>query len=107
MTRHIRHCLNMIILAVAVVALLAMVAASAFAQAPCASRDALVKMLHHKYKEGPVNFGTVNGKTLVEVFASEKGTFTIIATQASGLSCIITAGQDWEVLPHANRGESL
>ena len=81
-----------------VVLCLAAFAAEAQAQLPCAKRDDLVKHLVGKYKEGPVNFGTANGKNLVEIFASETGTFTIIATQPSGLSCIIAAGQDWENL---------
>ncbi len=81
----------------AVLCLAAFTAESA-AQAPCTMRDDLVKLLASKYKEGPVSFGTANGKAVVEVFASETGTFTIIATRANGLSCIIAAGQDWEAL---------
>ncbi len=77
---------------------LAALATDAAAQVPCAKHDELVKHLGSKYKEGPVNFGTANGKNLVEIYASEIGSFTIIATQPSGLSCIIAAGQDWEAL---------
>lgn len=77
---------------------LAAFAADAAAQAPCTIRDDLVKLLESKYKEGPVSFGTANGQAVVEVFASDKGTFTIIATRANGISCIIAAGQDWEAL---------
>jgi hypothetical protein len=73
-------------------------AGEAAAQAPCTNRTDLIKLLDSKYKEGPVSFGMANSKTVVEIFASENGTFTIIATQASGMSCIIAAGQDWEQL---------
>ena len=100
MTR-IRHdaygCLNMILVAVALVALLAL-AGSAFAQVPCARHDEMVKYLIEKHNEGPVSFGTANGRNIVEVFASAKGTFTIVATESSGLACAIAAGQDWENL---------
>lgn len=80
------------------VACLAAFAGNAMAQVPCAKRTDLVKLLESKYKEGPVSFGTANGKNLIEIYASEKGTFTIIATQATGTSCIIAAGEDWESL---------
>jgi hypothetical protein len=81
-----------------IIVCLAAFASDAVAQVPCTNRADLLKVLSNKYKEGPVNLGTANGKNLVEVYASEKGTFTIIATQPNGISCIIAAGQDWEAI---------
>jgi len=87
-----------IVKSVLVVACLTAFAADVQAQLPCAKRTELITHLFGKYKEGPVSFGTANGNILVEIFASETGTFTVIATQNSGLSCIIAAGRDWQNL---------
>ena len=41
----------------------------------------------------------MNGK-LIQVFVStETGTWTIISTAPTGVSCIVAAGESWETLP--------
>lgn len=71
-------------------------ASSALAQMPCATHDDLAKLLGKKYQEGVTHMGLAGGKNLIEIFVSEQGTFTVVATQPSGFSCIIAAGKDWE-----------
>ena len=36
---------------------------------------------------------------IIEVFASQEGTWTIVITQPNGTSCLIAVGLDWENLP--------
>lgn len=69
------------------------------AQVPCGQRADILKALAEKYKEAPVNLGTVTGKGVIEIYASDAGTFTIIATQPNGFSCIIAAGDGRETFP--------
>jgi hypothetical protein len=40
--------------------------------------------------------GLVDQNAMVEIFASEGGSWTIIATGTDGLSCILSAGEGWE-----------
>lgn len=73
-------------------------AAQASAQVPCGERGKMVSLLGEKYSEASVGYGLAGQKSMIEVFVSEKGSFTILSTQTSGLSCIIAAGHNWENL---------
>jgi hypothetical protein len=63
---------------------------------PCSMHDDLVKMLNSKYSESLAGYGVAGQRNIVEVFIAERGSFTIIATNPNGVSCVIAAGQDWE-----------
>ena len=75
---------------------LAVFAPTASAQMACAKRAELIKLLDDKYKEAQSGYGTVGEKSVIEVYKSEKGTFTILSSYPNGVSCIIAAGQNWE-----------
>ena len=80
---------------------MAAAAPPAFAQG-CVERTALVERLTSKYSEvrtaGGLQ-GTPSGTeptALVEIWSSEKtGTFTVVLTNAQGMSCVVAAGTDW------------
>ena len=63
----------------------------------CAERDELVKSLADKFKENPAAVGQINGDAVIEVFVSEKGTWTILATGTDGKSCVLSAGEGFEI----------
>lgn len=76
------------------------VAAPPAIAAGCADRDLVVERLQSKYSEAMVAGGLQgvqdNKMTMLEVWSSEKtGTFTVIMTNAQGVSCILAAGTDW------------
>lgn len=71
----------------------------ASAQAPCGPRDLIVSQLKQKYKEEPVATGLINTTVLMEVYASEAGTWTVTTTDTHGTMCIVLAGQAWDILP--------
>ncbi len=76
----------------------------AFAQTTrnCAERDVVVERLSSKYGETRQSIGLGTNNTMVEVFAStQSGSWTIIATMPSGVSCIVAAGQAFETLVEA------
>jgi hypothetical protein len=56
-----------------------------------------VKSLADKFKENPAAVGQVDASAVVEVFVSETGTWTIIATGTDGKSCVLSAGEGWEI----------
>jgi hypothetical protein len=72
------------------------IAAGADTALQCNWRSDLVKILNSKYSEQLSGFGVSGQKNLVEVFVSESGSWTILMSNTTGLSCIIATGQSWE-----------
>lgn len=73
--------------------------ASAQSQRNCGPRDAVVKKLAEGYGETRQSVGIGSNNAMVEVFASdETGSWTILFTMPSGLSCLVASGQSYEQL---------
>ncbi|MDQ2633846.1 MAG: hypothetical protein M3Y43_01165 [Pseudomonadota bacterium] len=77
--------------------LLAMTATPSQANSFCADRAEMVKSLSDKFEENPAALGQINGEAVIEVFVSEKGSWTILATGTDGKSCVISAGNGFEI----------
>lgn len=75
------------------------------AQTVCAARADLVKILTDKHKEQLVGRG-IAGRSIVEVYVSETGSFTVFRSSPNGVSCMMAAGQDWQA-EELKRGEGL
>lgn len=75
---------------------LSVLAAPAGAQVPCGERENLAAKLKTTYQEVPVSMGLSKSGAVIEVFASEAGSYTILRTNASGLSCLVDAGELWD-----------
>lgn len=53
-------------------------------------------MLKMKFKEHPIGLGISNGgDTLVHLYVSDTGSWTITATDVTGKSCVKAGGRDW------------
>lgn len=65
-------------------------------QPPCANRAEFLNHLSANYKEAPVAMGLTANGGLLEVVASEDGSWTIIVTTPNGLSCGVASGMSWE-----------
>jgi hypothetical protein len=63
---------------------------------PCGARDTVVKMLKENFGERAMAHGIAHSGTLAEVFISPSGTWTIIATSPTGVSCMIGSGESWK-----------
>ena len=77
----------------------AVFAMSGIAQAKadqCATRTDMVKALGEKFHENQAARGLVNPNVVLEIFISDQGTWTILATDTHGQSCVITAGEGWD-----------
>lgn len=77
----------------------AVFAMSGIAQAKadqCAARTDMVKALGEKFHENQAARGLVNPNVVLEIFISDQGTWTILATDTHGQSCVITAGEGWD-----------
>ena len=90
--------LRKVILTACVVGLLGLMAAAAFAQQlPCGPHDTIVAGLASGYQEFLDRRGVALG-ALIEIFASEKGTWTMLATGGNGISCVAGAGDGWDAV---------
>ena len=79
---------------------LASVPASASAEAACGQRSTIVGQLQAKYKETHRASGLETDTKMVEIWTSAgSGTWTILITQANGITCIAAAGRNWLDMP--------
>lgn len=62
----------------------------------CGDREQVVAELRQTFSEAPMAVGQVDGNAVVEIFASDQGSWTILATGTDGVSCIISAGEGFE-----------
>ena len=73
-----------------------MMTSSAMAQMVCSERAKFLKHLGEGYSEAPVSMGLASNGSILEVLASQKGTWTIILTMPNGKSCVVASGEAWE-----------
>jgi hypothetical protein len=74
---------------------------SAQTQRQCGPRDKVVERLASGYGESRQGIGLGSGNSVVEIFASETGSWTITVTNPHGVMCLIAAGQAFEMLAEA------
>lgn len=61
----------------------------------CGVRDSVTSALKGQYKESQRVTGVVNSVTVMEIYVSPGGTWTVIFTMHDGRSCIVASGQSW------------
>ena len=62
----------------------------------CGSHTDVISALQREYGETRISRGLTNGGAVIEVFASEDGSFSVLLTAPNGTSCMISAGDSWE-----------
>jgi hypothetical protein len=65
-------------------------------QGPCFTHDELREGLARDYREQPSALGQMGEQTLMEVYVSDSGSWTMVLTGVNGQSCIVAAGEGWE-----------
>jgi len=66
------------------------------AEPACAARDKIIGQLSAKYQESHRASGLESDTKMVEIWTSPtSGTWTILVTQANGITCIAAAGKNW------------
>lgn len=71
---------------------------SASAEAGCDTRAKILSALDQEYKETPVGIGLTQTGRVIELLVSRKGSWTLLATGPTGMSCLIAAGDNWEAM---------
>jgi hypothetical protein len=74
------------------------------AESICGERSRFLDRLHQQYGENPIAIGLVSNGSLLEVLTSTKGSWTILVTQPSGVTCLVASGDAWETLPRLAMG---
>lgn len=62
----------------------------------CGSPDAMRTLLRDAFGERKVAHGLSLDGALMEVFAGERDTYTVVKTSPAGMSCIIDLGIAWQ-----------
>ncbi|MEE9590831.1 MAG: hypothetical protein V3V97_22765 [Hyphomicrobiaceae bacterium] len=63
----------------------------------CAPRTAVVTGLTQKFSEKRQAAGLVSNKAVMELYVSEKGSWTILMTTTNGVTCIVASGDTWNM----------
>ncbi|MBA4224301.1 MAG: hypothetical protein C0458_26545 [Methylobacterium sp.] len=96
MTRFFKYCLPIL---VALPLSSGAVRAQVPAGVPCAERGMATTQLHDLYGERRIGYGLAANGSVIELFVSPNGSFTLFATLPDGISCLIATGQSWEPPP--------
>lgn len=71
----------------------------------CAERAALLASLQREYSEAPKGAGLASNGSVIELLTSSDGkTWTLLVTQPDGTSCVMAAGEAWDLLPQVAEG---
>ena len=96
---------SMVIVAAMLVSTM-LVSQPAAAQTACGERADILKNLDRAHSERPQALGlSADGKVL-EVLVSPTGSWTILVSDPSRLTCLVAAGEGWELLPVLPTGPS-
>lgn len=71
----------------------------ALAAPQCGPTANVLNVLGKKYKERPRAMGLVKDDAMMQIFVAESGTWSVVMTVPSGLSCIIAAGDHYDTVP--------
>lgn len=66
------------------------------AQVVCGGRHDIVMQLAQAFQERQDGYGVVSKATIVEIYVSPGGSWTMLVTDVTGRSCILAAGEGWE-----------
>ncbi len=64
----------------------------------CAERSQVIEFLARQYAEKQAAVGLINQQAVMELYAADSGSWTLIITDVSGRSCVILAGKNWETI---------
>ena len=64
----------------------------------CLPHDSAGDKLRAEFGEKVLGRGVSSDGTLVEIFLSSRGTFTVIKTTPKGMSCVVDFGEGWQTL---------
>lgn len=92
----LRHAINAALFVVILAVSFALFSPAASAAPSCGSHEDIVALLGKSYAESQVALGLSANGMVIEVFSTRDGrTWTILATQTDGTTCILSSGEQW------------
>ena len=82
-------------------------ATPAYSQMVCGSHESVDKRLRDGYSEVPAGSGLAHNGTVITLYVSDKGTFTIVLTRPNGLSCLMAVGERFSLVQPKTAGLDL
>ena len=70
----------------------------AAAEVRCGPRAEVIEMLGERYAETRRGIGVAGSTQVLEVYASDEGSWTVLVTDPEGRTCLVASGQGWEDL---------
>ncbi len=61
----------------------------------CGARRDLIDQLEKQYDEKRAVFGLKSKGRLIEVFVGPSGSWTILTSDPTGISCVLDSGEGW------------
>lgn len=72
------------------------------AQEVCGDRKEIIARLENGYQEHQKGVGLSANGGVVELFVAPSGSWTLMVTNPSGISCLIAAGDGWQTVERAS-----
>jgi hypothetical protein len=72
---------------------------SAQAAAQCGPHEKIAEVLGKRFQENRQALGLAGQASVIELFVSEEGTWTLTTTSTAGLTCVVASGEAWQALP--------
>ncbi len=73
----------------------------------CGPWDAIVKRLTEQYTETQRFVGLVANNNLMEVYASDTGSWTITISTPQGITCLVASGTGFEAMQASPHGQPI
>ena len=68
-------------------------------QETCLLREVALSQLSEKFEERIAGRGlTNNGQVMIEILTSDNGSWTIVATDVRGKTCVLASGEAWSTI---------
>lgn len=83
---------------------LASLAGGARAAVQCGPHDKIAEVLGTRFQESRQALGLTGNIAVVELYVSERGTWTLTTSDVAGLTCIVASGEDWQHFPREVAG---
>ena len=65
----------------------------------CGPHEKITEALDKRFQESRQALGLAGQASVIELFVSDKGTWTLTATTTAGLTCVVATGEAWQEYP--------
>lgn len=79
---------------------------AAQAAVQCGPRDKIATVLGQRFQENRQALGISGQSSVIELFVSMSGSWTMTSTNTQGLTCIVATGEAWQAAPKQLAGFS-